>query len=259
MAEVTIQPKTTAEDPAHVAAMVAKVDGANATARPAWLPEGFDTPEQLAEAYAKVAPKPEAAPVVPPVAPEVPAEVTPPVTPEVPAEAAKAAVENAGLDMSALEAKVVSGEGLSADDYAALEKAGISKAMADGYISGQQALGEQVTARMHSQVGGEEAFNALVDWAANGGLTKAEADAFNMVVDTGDDAALSMALEGLNAKFKAQGGNTPALLGGNRGGATADTYESIQQMMADMRDPRYASDPAFRGKVEQKVSRSSIF
>lgn len=246
MAEVKIVAPTGGDTAEHIAAMVAKADGLAApvvavtTERPAWLPQGFDTPEALAAAYAEATKKPVEAAV----------EATP--------AAADEAVVKAGLNMADLEAKVVAAGKLDDADYAALEVAGIPRAMADQYIAGQVALGEALTARIHTRAGGEEAFNDILQWAATGGITAAEADAFNSAVDSNNEVAVMMALDGLKAKYSEGGNATPALLGGGRGGGRGDVYQSIAQMTADMRNPDYARDPAFRAEVEAKVARSSI-
>lgn len=250
MAEVVINKPKPEEDPAHVEAMIAKAEGrepetqpaAAAAERPAWLPEGFNTPEELAAAYAAATKKPEAAPAD-----------------NADANAAAAdAVKAAGLDLATLEAKVLESGTLEDADYAALEKAGISRAMADSYIEGQKALGEALTMRVQNHVGGKEVFDSMIAWAAQGGISATEAKAFNDVIDTGSEEQVKLALDGLKAKFVASGNNTPNLIGGGRSGASTDVYESIPQMMADMSDPRYSRDPAFRAGVEAKLARSSI-
>lgn len=247
MNEVVIKTPMPPEDPAHIAAMVAKADGvvppvaAEVPAeRPAWLPEGFNTPEELAAAYAKT----KEAPVEPSV--------------EATQEAALEAVTKAGLDMSALEAKVIETGALEASDYAALEAAGITKATVDQFIEGRRAVGEALSNRVFAHVGGQDQFSAIVDWAAEGNMTPAEAAVYNRAVDSGDETAIMMALDGIKAKFMASGNNSPALLGGGRGGATGAVYESVQQMMDDMRNPAYSKDPAFRAMVSGKLSRSDI-
>ena len=249
MTEVTIKSAPAQEDPAHVAAMLAKAEGNPPSdgGRPAWLPEGFNTPEELAAAYLA---SQNGTGGDPNEDPEENADPTP--------DDAAAVAAAAGLDMAALEAKVISGEGLADTDYAALEKAGIPKATVDAYIAGQVALGEQLVSRMHSHVGGEARFNAILDWAAAGNLTAAEVAVFNRTVDSGDETAIKLALSGLQARFAAAGNETPSLLGGGRSAVAGDVYESVAQMMDDMRNPSYSRDPAFRAKVEAKLARSNI-
>jgi hypothetical protein len=252
MAEVTITTPVAQEDPAHVAAMLTRANGATPEGeRPAWLPEGFNTVEELAAAYTSGS-------VTPPAKTEAPAAPAEEPLSTATDPDAEAIVTAAGLDMNTLGQKVVSGEGLSAADYAALAAQGIPKGTVDAFVAGQIAIGEQLVGRMHQHVGGAETFNAMMAWAGEGNLSAAEVNAFNNIIDNGDEAAVKMALSGLQARYAAGGNNAPKLLGGGRTASAGDVYESIAQMMTDMRDPRYATDPAFRSKVESKVGRSSI-
>ena len=244
--EVSIQTTQTPEDPNHVAAMIAKAEGREPpkveeeAERPAWLPEGFNTPEELAAAYAEATKKPE----------DESAQAA--------AEGAEGAVNAAGLDLASLEAKYSEKGEIDATDYEALAKVGISKGMVDSYIAGQVAIGEALTQRVYSHVGGKETLDAMVGWAAEGGLTTDEVAAFNQTIDTGNEAQVKLALDGLKAKYAAAGLNTPKLIGGGRDGAANDVYRSPAEMMRDMNDPRYQNDKAFRADVEAKLSRSSI-
>lgn len=250
MTEVIITPTETGDTQAHIDAMVAKAEGRElpkadeAAERPAWLPEGFNTPEELAAAYAATQAKPEGDT-------EEAAKVA--------EQAAADVVTKAGLTMEALADQIATNGDIDEAAYAALAAQGVSKEMVASYVAGQQAIGVAMTQRLQAHVGGEEAFNALIAWAADGGITAAEAKAFNAVVDTGSEDTIKLALEGLRAKQNAAGGKPPTLLGGNRtANAAGDVYSSLAQMMADMRDPRYSSDPAFRDTVEKKLSRSTI-
>lgn len=250
MVEVTITAPAAQEDPAHVAAMLNKANGSTPEGeRPAWLPEGFNTVEELAAAYTKGTAPPVAAPVVE--EEEEPLNIN--TDPD-----AEAIVNAAGLDMNTLGQKVTSGEGLSASDYAALAAQGIPKGTVDAFVAGQIAIGEQLVGRMHQHVGGSETFNSMMAWAGAGNLSASEVRAFNNIIDNGDEATVKMALSGLQARYAAGGNDAPKLLGGGRTASAGDVYESIAQMMSDMRDPRYANDTAFRAKVESKVGRSSI-
>ena len=50
----------------------------------------------------------------------------------------------------------------------------------------------------------------------------------------------------------------PNLATGTNAQQFGSAYESIGQMKADMADPRYATDSAFRKMVADKVSRSKV-
>lgn len=251
--ELTIMPDVKGDDPKHVAAMVAKADGlpppeetpaGDTTERPAWLPEGFDTPEALAEAYRSLTTKK-------PVAPEA--------APDGAETAVKEAVAKAGLDWDALATQVVQTGDLSETDYAALAEIGIGKELVASYLEGQRALGEQFTARLQDHVGGADALNRMIEWAGKGGLTPSEVEAFNRVIDNGDEGSIKLALDGLRAKYGASGQDSPRLIGGGRGVGAGDVYASKAELQADINNPAYSNDPAFRARVEAKLFRSDIF
>jgi hypothetical protein len=48
------------------------------------------------------------------------------------------------------------------------------------------------------------------------------------------------------------------MLNGSAGAANVG-YASQAEMVRDMRDPKYNTDPAFRAKVEQKLSVTTAF
>ena len=67
------------------------------------------------------------------------------------------------------------------------------------------------------------------------------------------------AVAGLKARFDATVGFEPQRsVEANKARSGADRYESVAQMTKDMGDPRYKKDPAFRLKVQDKLSRSDI-
>lgn len=238
--------------PEYDAAMIAKVDAANgikqetpaAAERPAWLPEKFATAEDMAAAYTELEKK-QSAP-----APEGETQTETDV-------AAQAAVVEAGLDFGTLTTKFMADGDLSAEDYEALSKVGISKTMVEAYITGQQAVAAQYESEMYASVGGAEAYAETIEWAA-ASLTPAEITAFNNIVDSGDLNAVKMAIGGLRARFETANGAAPTLLSGATTPDTGGVYRSLAEMKADMRDPRYAKDEAFRAEVSSKLSRSNI-
>lgn len=259
-AETKITPVTPQEDQAHIDAMVAKAAGnaapegaptetpADTPERPDWLPEKFATAEDMAAAYAALEAKQGGKP-------EQAAEET---SEEETQQAAEEAVASAGLDMEALTSKFAEKGDLDASDYEALEAKGINRDMVQSYVAGQQALAERLVKNMHDVVGGEETFNDLLGWATEN-LSPTEIDAFNGTVDTGTEASIKMALEGLNAKYAAAGNKAPNLLQGKKASAANDVFRSTAELTKAMGDPRYATDPAYRNDVEAKLQRSSIF
>lgn len=264
MPEHNITPAQGGDTQAEIDAMVAKAEGKapagtpamkpeGAPERPEWLPSKFNSPEDMAKAYAELEQKQSA-----PKTPETPKAETPKATDGEAEATANAAVDAAGLDMDTLGAKIVENGDIDASDYEALAKQGISKEMVQQYVAGQQAIGEAMVSRMHASVGGEESFNSLLQWGAQN-LSPAEVDAFNNTIDTGSEAAVQLALSGLQARMTAENGKTPNLVGGrNSAGASGDVFRSTAELTAAMGDPRYQRDPAYRADVMAKLDRSNI-
>lgn len=267
MPEITINSGTPAEDQAHVDAMVAKADaGVDPNAKPQAAPTdgksgeadlaGFKSQEDLVKAYNELRAKMsrEGAPKA-----EEPAPATEQPKPEeATREQANEAAKAAGVDMAALESEFLQNGGLSDETYKNLEKAGFGRETVDAYIAGQQALADQMQARIEEHVGGADKLEAALEWAKSG-LSREEQVAFNNTVDTADEAGIKLALDGLMAKFANAEGSEPSLIGGSTTGNGGSVFRSTAELTAAMRDPRYQTDPAYRADVEQRLARSSIF
>jgi hypothetical protein len=173
-----------------------------------------------------------------------------------PDAAAATAVAAAGLDMGKLETEFAESGKLSDDSIAAFEKVGISRAHIDAYFEGQKALADRVIAEVHSVAGGEPEFKAMSAWAG-ANLSDAEIEAFNAAMN-GGAAAARLAVQGLAARYAAENGKQGKVLGGSAGAASVG-YASQAELTRDMRDPKYATDPAYRAKVEQKLSVTTAF
>ena len=56
------------------------------------------------------------------------------------------------------------------------------------------------------------------------------------------------------------GTNNPTILGGTGGNASANTgFNSRQEMIEAMSDPRYGKDKTYTREVEQKTIKSKLF
>lgn len=170
-------------------------------------------------------------------------------------EKAAQLVQNAGLDIDSMTNYFNQNGQLSADHYAALEKAGIPKAFVDQYIDGVQASANQIRDGIMSKVGGSEAFQGMSQWAA-ANLTPAELAAYNKAVDSMDMTVVENAVLGLAFRYQQAMGRDPKLLGG--GNAAASGFQSVAQLVEAMKDPRYEKDPAYRREVEGRLARSNI-
>jgi hypothetical protein len=159
------------------------------------------------------------------------------------------------LMLADLETEYLENDGeISQKTLDAWEKQGWGKAEVDNYIAGQQALADQLITRVHNQVGGEEQYTQMLNWATNN-WTPEEVEGFDKVMVEGDEAQITLAVRGLKATFEAEAGKDPTLLNGDtdQGADKSGTYQSKAEMTKAMADPRYKTDPAYRAMVARKV------
>lgn len=238
----------------HAAAMIAKVDALTAPpadaptdTRPEWLPGKFSSVEDLAKAYAELESKL-----------GTPKVDTPPVAPVAPTVDATKELQAKGLDINSFSAEFAATGELSADSYAKLATAGYDKTLVDNYIQGQAARTALFATEVKASAGGDEGYVQMITWAQSA-LSPAEQAAFNKAMDTNNTAEAKLAVAGLFSRFSAESGVEPKVsLAGNRGSTLGDAYESIAQLTAAMKDPRYTSDSAYRAKVQATLARSNI-
>lgn len=223
---------------------------------PAKLAGKFETPADLEKAYLELQKKLGEAPK----APEQKSEDGPKIPDVADVDAAKQAVTNAGLDFESLNKEWAEKGTLADESYAKLEKSGIPKAMVDAFIEGQKAVQaakiSEIQSAVHAEVGGPDKYGEMIQWAAQG-LDAGQKAAFNKAIDSGDVASIKLAVQGLHAAYTKAGAAEPTnVKAGGKGGSS--TYASIAEVMKDMGDARYNTDPAFRSAVEAKVSRSNV-
>ena len=154
---------------------------------------------------------------------------------------------------------------LEAGDYEQLAEAGFNRDMVDAYLSGLQykqtqdtALSVKEVASIKESLGGEAEYSKMIEWAA-ANLSADEVEGFNQIINTQPMAAVKMAITGLHARYSAVEGREPKLIGGRAPKGNTDKFESTAQLVAAMSDPKYSTDPAYQRKVQEKLSRSSIF
>jgi hypothetical protein len=173
-------------------------------------------------------------------------------------------LEEANIDFQSMADRWSQNGNLSDDDYSQLQDAGFSREMVDAYLVGlnykatqDSELTVKEIASIKQEYGGEQAYAAMIEWAASN-LPKEEIDAFNQVVNTQPLNVAKLAIAGLHAKYTAVEGREPKLISGKAPSRSGEKFESTAQLVAAMSDPRYKSDPAYRRKVEDKLKRSSI-
>lgn len=106
-------------------------------------------------------------------------------------------------------------------------------------------------------VGGEQAYNGMLEWAGNN-LQPWEMDAFNDQIES-LDANSMFAVQGLMARMQNDEGSPPMLYQGEPSPYSAPKYDSLAQLTSAMSDPRYSSDPAFRMEVTNRLKNSELF
>lgn len=219
--------------------------------RPEWLPEKFNSPEDMAKAYSELESK-----LGQDKAEDQPAGKEGPQAAS--EDEARQQLQSQDIDYDALGQEFSENGELSVDSYKRLEDAGIPKDMVDAYIEGQQAIADSVTREAHGIVGGEDAYKSMHDWAASS-LSAAEIEAFNKAT-MGSREEIMQAVRSMHARYvEANGNDSGKLINTNNGGDGGDVYGSWDEVMKDMQDPRYkAGDSAFHKAVQSKLSRSNI-
>ena len=213
------------------------------TDRPEWLPEKFGSPEDMAKAYGELESKLGGQETEEPKAEESSDLKIPEISEKNMEYYSQRFAENGQLDE---------------EDYAGLEKLGVSKPMVDAYVQGQVAMQQQYTQTVYNEVGGQEAYQAMTEWASNN-LTPEEIAVYDEAVNSGDNTKTMSAVKGLQARYQLENGTQPNLMQGKTTGTGVQAYESLDQMKREMQDPRYRSDPAFRESVQRKLAVSDIF
>jgi|TARA_R100000482_G_C5127033_1_gene149349 hypothetical protein len=225
------------------------------TNRPEWLPEKFKSPEDMAKAYGELENKLGQSETK-----EVKESEPKKETKEsdLSIDKAEEAVESAGLNMDTLQQEYNENGQLDEKSYTALEKAGIPKDYVDAFIKGQEAIATQTANTLKQEVGGAEAYKAMMSWASDN-LSEAEINAYNTTVNGKDLEATKLAIAGLNARFKNAEGVEPNLAKGDRPSTSnASGYRSWAEVTAAMSDPRYSKDEAYQADVQAKIKNSRL-
>ena len=173
--------------------------------------------------------------------------------------------EESGIDFQDMNVRWQQTGTLESGDYDQLAEAGFNRDMVDAYLSGLQykatqdtALSVKEVASIKESLGGEAEYNKMIGWAAEN-LSAEEVEGFNQIINSQPMASVKMAIAGLHARYSAVEGREPKLIGGRAPKGSTDKFESTAQLVAAMSDPKYSTDPAYQRKVQEKLSRSSIF
>ena len=212
------------------------------------MPEKFKSPEDLAKAYENLEKKQgEQNTDTPEESTEEKADDSNQPTTELVSDAIQ----------QASEAFYESGE-LTDKNYEDLEKAGISREIADDYMEGKRASNTARETEIQNTVGGKDNYASMIEWASDS-LAKDEVEAFNEIADYGSQEAKKMAVKGLYARYMSEdGGSSVNIAKGATSGSTIQPFGSMAQVTTAMKDKRYQQDPSFRREVEQRISISNL-
>jgi capsid assembly protein len=157
------------------------------------------------------------------------------------------------------------GNKLSDATYAKFEKAGVARPFLDAYIAGMvgnaRTLAETHVKEVKTEVfGGDEGFNKVAVWAS-ANLTKEQHEIYTTMTNSGSLVAAKEAARMLKGWHEKANGTPPKVR------VVPDVpvetepkgYESREQMIKDMNDPRYKiNDKAFHKMVEQKLLHTKL-
>lgn len=240
--------------------------------RPAWLPEKFGSPEEMAKSYSELEKK---------LSGGDKANKSDESTQQKPAEGDKGntestevsygkavdeALASADLKPSDVATEWAEKGELSDGTYEALQKAGFPKEVVDTYVKGFEraaAEGDKGAADadadsdnlIEEHFGGQEGFDRVADWARTN-LSEDDLASYNKLVDEGSPEAARMATLTLKAWYEAAEGKLPNLVKGGAAATGGDGFASIQEMSRAMAEARRSGDPAQIKAVEHKALRS---
>ena len=125
-----------------------------------------------------------------------------------------------------------------------------------GFSAEVEQMSDSEVTEIQNLAGGKAGYDNLTSWAENN-LDKADIDAFDEVINTGNKAAVRFAVKALNAQYEDAVGRTPDLVTGKTS-TRGDKYRSMAEVVRDMSDPQYDTNDAYRLDVQQKLERSNL-
>ena len=207
--------------------------------RPEWLPEKFNSAEDMAKAYAELETKQSSGS-------EEEAETSESVeetstgTPDIVSIANDEYIENGQL---------------SQDTYNQLGEMGISKEMVDSYIAGQEAIMDKQSNDIFNTIGGKSEYEAMSEWAGQN-LDDADLEAYNQTVESGTIEQAKFAVRALYQQYK--GGNPVTPMQGSTNGSAVAPFTSRAQVTQAMRSKQYQTDAGYRQEVQQRLAVSNL-
>ena len=175
------------------------------------------------------------------------------------------ALEGGDIDAETLEAvkeEYAAGETLSEKTYALLETKGYSRGFVNSFIQGQELLATAYADQIVRYVGGADNFNNTREYLESN--NPAMAAMLDTALENLDVKAVGAIFASASAARTARFGKAPARSVTQRASTAKPTaapnatkaqkFESIDDMMKAMDDPRYRSDARYRQQVEARIN-----
>jgi hypothetical protein len=162
-------------------------------------------------------------------------------------------VTKAGLNPEDLRNQLDTSGNLSEETYVALEKSGLRRELVELYVSNLNFRRDAQTQEAMTYAGGESEWQSLSQWASQN-MPEGDVNRYNELLASSE---WRVALDALRVRRDAAGTEPRLISGNNSVAGTTFGYRSKSEMKADMSDPRYAKDPAFRQQVMQKMQSAS--
>ena len=216
--------------------------------RPEWLPEKFGTPEDLAKAYA-----------------DLESQYTQSQQGEDGEDGEETSARDSVRsldDLAAFNQEFAETGDISEDSRAKVESEwGLPREMIDGYIEGQKAILSNHFKTIYSEVGGEDNYGAMIEWAKSS-LPEGEQGAFNEAVVNGSTDQMMFAIRSLAGRWQSSTGamttSSPLIQGDTGYTGASGGFRSTAELTQAMKDPRYTRDPAYRKDIENRLANSNI-
>ena len=120
-----------------------------------------------------------------------------------------------------------------------------------------EGLTEAQAQELFKMVGGEKAYQSMITWAGQN-LSQAEIQMYDSVMGKGDPNAIFFAVQALAAKYGDATGSEGQMLSGKSARSEDNSFQSQQELVRAMSDPRYDNDPAYRRSVLDKLANSDV-
>ena len=122
-------------------------------------------------------------------------------------------------------------------------------------VAKAQPLSDDAAKTIVDSVGGQDAYNDTISWAADN-LKPEEVAAYDNVVNSGNKDAIFFAVQALNQRYKDSVGFEGQQISGKAPKSTVKGFRSNAELANAISDPRYRNDPAYRYDIEQKLAAS---